>query len=205
MELIRTQGPGERAKIEGVLKAFPSLREGPVLDVGCRSRQLAGLLGEPAATYLGLDIQAPADVIASLDRGLPFAERAFHSVVALDVLEHTDDIHVAIAEVCRVSHRFVLISLPNLYVMEVRLRFSLGRPISAKYGLPVTRPVDRHRWLFSFDDARRFCREWGTRLGFRVSTEGCLVGPRRSKWLGPAISRFPGLLCPTYIVLLERR
>jgi len=203
--LIRTQGPGERAKIEGVLKAFPCLGEGPVLDVGCRSRQLATLLKEPAPRYVGIDIQTPADVIASVDRGLPFAERSFDSVVALDVLEHTDDIHTAIAEVCRVSRRFVVISLPNMYLLEVRLRFLLGRPLSGKYGLPVAAQADRHRWLFTLEEARHFCRECSRELGFRLAREGCLIGPRRRTLLGPAVVRVPGILCPTYLVLLERR
>jgi hypothetical protein len=91
-----------------------------------------------------------------------------------------------------------------MYVVEKRVAFTMGRPLSGKYGLPLDPPEDRHRWLFSLAEGRRFSNEWARRCGFGVMEDGCLVGPRRAKVLGAGLKFFPNLLCPTYLVRLER-
>lgn len=44
---------------------------------------------------------------------LPFTERSFDVVTMLEVLEHIPDTRSAVAEVCRVARRFVLLSVPS--------------------------------------------------------------------------------------------
>ena len=109
------------------------------------------------------------------------------------------------AELCRVARRHVLIALPNLYDIGGRKRFFFGQPISAKYGLPVNPPSDRHRWLFSFQEALSFAHTMATKNGFEVIKEGCLIGPRRS-FIGVRhlVKAFPNLLAPAYVALLRR-
>jgi hypothetical protein len=102
------------------------------------------------------------------------------TVVALDVLEHTDDIHHAFTELCRVASRYVVITLPNMYDWKTRIRYLRGRQLGAKYGLPVDPPGDRHRWFFGLDEARAFCRANGSRAGWRIIDERVLVGPAKS-------------------------
>lgn len=49
-----------------------------------------------------------ADVTA-----LPFADNAFGAVTMLEVLEHIPDTQRALAEICRVASRFVILSVPS--------------------------------------------------------------------------------------------
>ncbi len=196
---------GEPGRFRGVVEAFPETWRGKVLDVGCRGGGLKEELKGRPVEYCGLDLAPPADVVADLNKGLPFEPGTFDLVAALDVLEHTDDIHGSFREVCRVSRAHVVLALPNAFAVEHRLKFALGRQISGKYGLPVEPPADRHRWLFSLDEARSFCASWAGRCGYSIATEGCLAGRRRVSVMSrAALLAFPNLLCPTYLVLLRR-
>jgi hypothetical protein len=196
-------GGGSMDKARCIVDSFPDIWSGTVLDVGCRSRELERALAGRAAEYIGLDIQPPADIIADLDAGIPMGEGEADVVVALDVLEHTDGIHTAFAELCRVAGRWVVISLPNAYDFAARVNHLLGRPVSGKYGLPPEAPVDRHHWFFSMDEARVFCRTNAGRAGWRVADEGFILGPRRGRVSG-LVSRMPNLLSSTYVATLNR-
>ncbi len=196
---------GEIGKFRGVVESFPTIWNGTVLDVGCRSGRFRNILPHQHGPYLGIDLSTPADIVGNLEAGLPFNDRSFDTIVCLDVLEHTNDIHGSMLELCRVAREYVVISLPNVYELRGRIKFLLGKPLSGKYILPNEPVIDRHRWLFSLSDADRFCTAWGQRCGFRVISEGCLVGPKRASALGKhTISALPDLLAPTYLVLLQR-
>jgi SAM-dependent methyltransferase len=193
-------------KFRGIVRAFPHIWEGRVLDIGCRSGNLKRALPGREWCYWGMDLCPPADVIGDLEAGLPFEQASFDMVIALDVLEHTDNIYQAFAELCRVARTYILITLPNAYELRHRLRFFLGQELSGKYGLPLDPPGDRHRWLFSLLEARAFTHALGQRHNFAVMGEGCLVGPRRG-WIGGrfVVQLCPNLLSPVYLSLLERK
>jgi SAM-dependent methyltransferase len=198
----------ESGKFRAVVDAFPDIWRGHVLDAGCRSGLLRTALEQHRGfdvRYTGVDLQRPAQVVADLNRTFPFVDRAFDIAVALDVLEHTDDLHAAFDEVCRVAKKYVVLTLPNGYELKGRIKFVFGLPLSGKYGLPVEAPRDRHRWLFSFTEAREFVRVRSTRHGFCVEKEGCLLGPRRAR-LRTCLTT-PGLadlISPWYLALLIR-
>lgn len=207
MQIYRCPTPNEAGKFLGIIHAFPDIWKGKVLDVGCRGKglkqALEGFVNQ--IRYVGFDLHPPADVLADLEKGLPFRDKAFDVVVALDVLEHIDALHGAFEEICRISSNFVILTLPNMYELRARLKFLTGRPLSGKYGLPITPPLDRHRWLFSLREAREFVHKMGERCGFQVRQEGWLVGPRRGSLVGPALIRaFPNLFAPWYLALLAR-
>ncbi len=197
----------EIGKFRGIIGAFPHIWGDRVLDIGCRSRNLGVVLkqAQPNALYCGLDLYPPADIVANLEKGLPFKDKSFDVVVALDVLEHTDDIHASFLECCRVAARFVAITLPNAYELRGRLKFLMGMPLSGKYGLPINPPSDRHRWLFSWKEAKSFVHALSARVGFKVVADGCLIGPRRARLMGWLVKRFPNLFSPSYFALLERQ
>lgn len=196
----------EIGKFAGVVKAFPWIWQGKVLDVGCRSGNLANILAKtnPNVRYVGLDLYPPANVVGNLEAGLPFQDKAFDVVVALDVLEHTNDIYKAFSELCRCAQRFVVITLPNAYELKGRLKFLIGKKLSGKYGLPPEPPIDRHRWIFSLKEARTFVHFRAQHCGFKVTLEGCLIGPRRALIGRLLVSHLPDPFCPTYLALLER-
>ena len=206
MKVFISPNRDEMGKFQAVVQAFPAIWDGCIVDVGCRSEHLKYALPKARVHYCGLDLLPPADVIGNVEAGLPLANLSFDTVVALDVLEHSDNIYKAFHELCRVARRYVLLSLPNAYEVKSRITFLLGRRLSGKYGLPLEPPDDRHRWLFSFRDARAFTHTMGKRHGFEVGCEGMIVGPRRGYVGGRfAVSLLPNLLSPWYIALLERR
>ena len=192
-------------KLRGIVSTLNNVWSGRILDVGCRSGDLRRTLPDGAWEYFGLDLVFPADVIASLNGGLPFPDNSFETVVALDVLEHTDDIHGSFRELCRVAERYVVVCLPNAYEALARLRFLLGKPLSGKYGLPAQKPLDRHRWLFSWKEAQAFTQSMSEDCGFHIEVQGSLIGPRTKSWLGlTMVDWLPNLLSPWYVVLLQK-
>jgi SAM-dependent methyltransferase len=198
----------ESGKFRAVVDAFPDIWRGRVLDAGCRSGLLkTALEGHRGfdVRYTGVDLQLPAQVVADLNQTFPFVDRAFDIAVALDVLEHTDDLHAAFDELCRVTKKYVVLTLPNGYELKGRLKFLFGLPLSGKYGLPIEATGDRHRWLFSFTEAREFVRVRGARHGFSIKKEGCLLGPQRAPFRTClAIPGLADLISPWYLALLGR-
>jgi SAM-dependent methyltransferase len=204
MRALEAAGGSAGDKADCIVAAYPDAWRGTVLDVGCRSGEIREALGSRDVRYLGLDIHAPADIVADIDDGIPLEAGEATTVVALDVLEHTDRIHEALMELFRVASETVIVSLPNCYELRVRIRHLLGRPISGKYGLPLQPPGDRHRWFFSLDDARAFCVAQATDGGWAVVDEGFIVGPRRAR-LRRLVARFPNLLAMTYVARFDKR
>jgi SAM-dependent methyltransferase len=207
VKVFLTTSQDEMGKFRGVVQAFPDIWDGLVLDVGCRSGNLKrAIVDRSGMRYWGLDLSPAADVIGNLETGLPFRNASFDAVIAMDVLEHVDNIYKAFDELCRVASNYVLIVLPNAYELPCRIKFLLGQRLSGKYGLPLTPPNDRHRWLFSLREAKAFTGAMGERHRFEVMAEGYLVGPRRGFAVGRLmISLFPNLLSPWYVALLHRK
>lgn len=128
------------------------------LDVGCRDGRLKHYLG-PRVRYTGIDLSPSpeVDVVCDVEEGLPFKDQEFDAVVALDVLEHTDDIWFVFGELVRTARRQIVVILPNMYHWTLRLNYLCGRE-AGKYRLPGERIADRHRWLVSYRSALAFCR-----------------------------------------------
>ncbi len=150
-----------------------------VLDVGCRDailkRHLRGDI-----RYTGFDLIPGQDVdrVGNVEQGLPFSDKEFDAVIALDLLEHTNDIWYAFDELLRVARRQVIVLLPNAYHWSFRLQYLFGKEMG-KYILPPEPIQDRHRWLVSYHNARRFCITRAGKAGWQVS-EKILLGSRRT-------------------------
>ncbi|MCU0490239.1 MAG: class I SAM-dependent methyltransferase [Chloroflexaceae bacterium] len=101
-----------------------------ILDAGCgegialhRVLALSGT-ATPMPTLVGLDNSLGALKIArtlqtrqSFTSGdllnLPFPDKRFDLVVSMEVLEHLENPHLGLQELCRVSRRWLLLSVPN--------------------------------------------------------------------------------------------
>lgn len=140
-----------------------------ILDLGCDTRELNHFLR--CHRYVGLDISGSPDVVVDLNLGLPFRDRTFDMVIAFDVLEHLQDIHFVFDEMLRVSSKYVVVGLPNMYEWHFRVLFLVGKRLSGKYGLAPDKPMDRHTWVFSLREARAFVNERAIRGGFEVADE----------------------------------
>jgi 2-polyprenyl-3-methyl-5-hydroxy-6-metoxy-1,4-benzoquinol methylase len=99
-----------------------------VLDVGCGegvlTREWAGRLG--TGRVVGVDLDDPklrkeweANARSNLEYrtaeadSLPFADREFDVVAAIEVLEHVSDPDAALREMARVARRRLLVSVPR--------------------------------------------------------------------------------------------
>jgi SAM-dependent methyltransferase len=154
----------ERARYIG--ETYAGLLTGRVLDVGCFRRDLKKFVkGE----YVGVDLYGEPDISLDLEGGkLPFADRSFDTVVCTDVLEHIEQIHAIFDEMLRVSRKWVLVSLPNNRQGEWRRMLQSNPPKDKYYGLPVDRPLDRHRWYFGATEAEHFVAQRAPRCGGKL-------------------------------------
>lgn len=138
---------------------YQSILKGSILDVGADKCHLKAYLGKDTE-YLGIGLGEDTDQQVDLEREkIPFPDSAFDCVLCLDVLEHLDNIHQVFDELCRVTRRFVILSLPNPWAHFYRMLcdgdYRSGCPVKF-YGLPVEPPVDRHKWFFSAEEAKEF-------------------------------------------------
>lgn len=152
------------------LKYQPTLK-GRILDVGADECYLKEYL--PAGVeYWGIGLGGNPDQQVNLEtEKVPFPDNSFDCVLCLDVLEHIENIHEIFDELCRVSRHYVIVSLPNpwasFYTMILSKNYS--REIALKYyGLPLERPLDRHKWFFSGDEAENFIRYRANKNGMQV-------------------------------------
>ncbi len=152
------------------LKYRPILK-GRILDVGADECHLKQHLPEDTE-YCGIGLGGSPDRQVDLEKeGIPFPDDSFDCVLCLDVLEHLENIHALFDDLCRVTRRYLIISLPNPWS---RLWHTLAggdyRPGQALkfYGLPLERPEDRHKWFFSSEEAERFILYRAGKNGMRV-------------------------------------
>lgn len=141
-----------------------------LLDVGCRDGILKSYLPDSVA-YAGVDLFPGEHVLktCNVEEGLPFADDEFDAVVALDLLEHTDNIWFTFDEFARVASKQVMVVFPNMYHWRNRQRFLLGKE-QDKYRLPPKPIVDRHRWLTSYDASVDFMQAMAKKHGFELET-----------------------------------
>jgi len=149
-----------RTKAEYVwLKYEPILRGAKILDVGADECYLKHHLDD-GASYWGIGLGGNPDQHVDLEtEEVPFPDEYYDCVLCLDVLEHLENIHEIFNEVCRVTKRYVILSMPNPWSDFYNvLRFTDYRPNQPTkfYGLPLERPADRHKWFFSSDEAEKF-------------------------------------------------
>lgn len=156
---------------------FEHVFDGTILDVGCDQAVLREFVG--AAQYTGVDRSPEADVHHDLQAGgaLPFEDDSFDTVVCTDVLEHLDNLHEVFSELVRVSRKKLLISLPNNW-NAARMRIQRGKGSFKHYGLPLDPPEDRHRWFFSYSEARDFLLGQAERFGLPIESMVVLEKPR---------------------------
>ncbi len=142
-----------------------------------------------AAHYTGVDIDPSAEIVADLGDRLPFDDDFAQVVVALDVLEHTDDIHHSFAELCRVASEHVVIALPNVYVIECRIAGD-GASGCRSTGSRSTSPTTTSLVLLLRHGADRG-PEQAARSGWRVMDERACSAPRAVRRTGWAAKRWP--------------
>jgi len=160
-----------RTKAAYIFDKYKALLSGRLLDVGADQQHLAEHL-KANAEYVGVGLGGNPDIEMDLESGrLPFDDGSFDCVLCFEVLEHLDNIHAVFDELCRVSNRYVVLSIPNAWSTFILAMFSppnaSGRSLKF-YGLPPDKPEDRHKWFFSFSEAVEFVRYRSRANGMRI-------------------------------------
>ena len=146
-----------------------------VLDVGCRDGLLRRLLPEHVQ-YSGCDLVAGEHVRYVGDVQSIAIDDVFDCVIALDLLEHVDDIHALFDRLARLAGRALVVSLPNCYDLKSRMRFALRGRLGGKYAFGPVPVVDRHRWIMGYDEIRRFYSAKASQLGFALDIHDLRYG-----------------------------
>jgi len=146
-EKYESTNPIERRLVAGFLGRLEDYISGlegihSVLDVGCGEGYVAARVREvlPNASYCAMDIDAElveeagtaipcAGKVVADACGLPWRDRQFDLVLALEVLEHIEQPEAALAEIARVTRRAAIISVPNEPLWRV-LNMARGAYIS---------------------------------------------------------------------------
>lgn len=160
-----------RTKAEYVWRKYQPLLTGKILDVGADERHLKTHL-EPGTSYWGIGLGGSPDQEVDLEKErIPFPDGSFDCVLCLDVLEHLDNVHAVFDDLCRVTRKYVIISLPNawagFYSMLGSGEYRPGQAIKF-YGLPPEPLEDRHKWFFSAQEAEQFVRYRSDKNGMAV-------------------------------------
>ncbi|NOR70644.1 MAG: methyltransferase domain-containing protein [Methylomarinum sp.] len=152
-ELIHFKERANRS--EYVAHRFQKYLKNRVADIGCFKAPLRNLLAD--CDYIGVDVAGNPDIQLNLDSKdpLPFQPNEFDAVLCIEVLEHLDNLHVVFDELIRISKDYIIVSLPNCW-RDARRKIEKGSGDFLHYGLPVEKPLDRHKWFFNCQQAEEF-------------------------------------------------
>jgi len=153
-----------------VWEKYSSILCGKVLDVGADRAFLSKHL--PSGTeYCTAGLEKDHTYILNLENPLPIENKTFDCVICLDVLEHLENIHLMFDELCRVSSKYVVISLPNPWRSFMDMLgdgfYSEGKSMKF-YNLSSEKPEDRHRWFYPPSEAMEFVDARSRKNGFSV-------------------------------------
>ena len=171
--------------VAGILESA----SGRLLDVGARDRVLEKYLSSERIAYFSADVNAGHDFQFDLDQPIPLDDRDFDYVVALDVLEHVENIHQAFRELARITGKKLIIALPNMATLSKRWSYFLrGHLGTAKYDLLPEHQGDRHRWFTVYPQINSFVEKNCVVAGFSLVE----VHEELEKY--PLVGRFFGML-----------
>lgn len=159
-------------KPEYVWRKYGAILKGRILDVGADNCNLRNFL--PAGTeYTGIGLGDSLDMEIDLEKErLPYEENSFDVVLCLDVLEHLNNLHEIFDQMCTVTRKYLIISLPNPWVAftgMLRSGYYKHSKLPMKfYNLPLDPPVDRHKWFYGVHEAERFLKGRGRRNGMQI-------------------------------------
>ncbi|MCD6460987.1 class I SAM-dependent methyltransferase [bacterium] len=136
----------EKRRAEKIMNLLAKKLKGlKVLDVGCGLGTLVNMLTQEGADVVGVDINLTGRQIFEINiqqmdfnkEPLPFQDAAFDIVICADVLEHTFYPKKLLAEISRVLKKTgeVIISYPNEYNIENRLKVLLGLQLGVSHSI----------------------------------------------------------------------
>lgn len=184
-----------------------------VLDAGCRDCIFSR--HAPAGwDYSGLDLYqneaCSVRFVQSVEDPIPVADRAFGAVVALDVVEHVDQMSHVMDELWRVADHKLIVALPNMAWVLYRLDFLRRGYINEKYRvLPYGHDdSDRHRWLTTAAESTAFMQSFAEAKGDVAAIRSVATAETGKRKLITRLAKAVGLseqfYAPTMVYTLER-
>ena len=151
------------SRCEYVAKKLGKLNGDKVLDIGCRDMALKNHL-QGNFKYVGLDYnpekKESVDFINhNLEEGLPGNIKDFDIVIALDVLEHLENIHSVFKEIAACTKKKFIVALPNMGHYKFRINFLAKGELSGKYIFSENKTIDRHRWVPNYGTIEKFIKK----------------------------------------------
>lgn len=183
--MIRNKFELVRSVVKRPIKYQGDIRPN-LLDVGCRGCELKPYVAE-YVDYNGVDLfqnnEGSVTYVQDVSKGIPVANESYDYVVALDLLEHLDNMEAGLLELCRISKNSILIMLPNNAHFLLRLRFALTGRISEKYRVSYNAGKDRHRWFTTQVDCDKFVSDFAAANKLTLSTM-CFVDSKKKELFG---------------------
>ena len=161
-----------RTKAHYIYLKYQSILVGDILDIGADQCYLKDHLGDDAK-YIGVGLHSDKlDLEIDLEKQpIPYEDNSFDVVLCCDVLEHIENIHAVFDDLYRISKRYVIVSLANAYsaFYDMLCQGEYRPGIALKYyGLPTDKPIDRHKWFFSAEEAEHFIRHRSMKNGMDI-------------------------------------
>lgn len=196
-------------RVAAAARSARALAVASVLDVGCRDGELRRLL--PAhVRYCGCDLLPGEQVTYVGDIRTIVIEESFDCVIALDILEHVDELHAQFDRLAGLALRAMIVSLPNCYDLKGRFKFAIRGRLGGKYRFAAVPEIDRHRWVMGYDEIRNFYAAKAREHGFALEVRDIKYGERGSRRLTSLLglaSRVlgPRLTCESVLGVFTRR
>lgn len=168
---------------EYVANKLGKLNDDKVLDIGCRDMVLKKYL-QGNYDYKGLDnsnnkINDNNFINHNLEIGLPNNIENVDIIVALDVLEHIENIHDVYKELFSITNKTLVVALPNMAYYKFRLNFLTKGVLSGKYLFSENKIIDRHRWIPNYQSINRFIIN-NTPSNFTIKTYDYIAERKRN-------------------------
>ncbi|WP_332639693.1 methionine biosynthesis protein MetW [Brevundimonas sp.] len=178
-------------RVAGIIERYAG-KDLRMLDIGCRRKGLQPFV-QHLGTYHGADLfqSGTVEYVGDFALGLPVEDQAYDVTLALDVIEHTTDMVVALDEMLRVTRRFGIVVLPNHAHWTFRLNLLFTGRIGDKFDIQYPLNLDRHRWFTTAVQSDAFIRDYTAARGFGLTILDSGLGR-----FGPIIERSIGRLWP---------
>ena len=139
------------------------------LDVGCRECDLKSVLADDK-DYYGCDLFQYKGMVKYVGNIVSIEiEDKFDSVVALDVLEHVDNLHELMDKLFSLSDKYIIVSLPNIYDIHHKYLFLRHNTLGGKYVFETTGSLDRHRWVMNYDEIYDFYKFYAEKYNCKLT------------------------------------